>query len=318
MSESRDIAELDPWKRTAVVAVTHHSAAVIGACLESIRRAAQVIVVDNASDDDTCAIVERTAPEADIIRNSVGVGYGNGVNQGLERVRTEFTLLASPDAALRPGALEALVAAADRYREAAMLGPTIVNPDGSVELSHDVMLFDRRHFGKRTHETPPDGDCCAEYLSGAVTLVRMAALRDVGFFDPQLFLYYEDDDLCYRLRRAGYSLVLVASAVAEHVGGGSVRPGVGTHWEKFWHMAWSRLYFEEKYRGTAAMRRLAATHLLRFAPKALGYGFILNWKKALRDAARTCGTASYIAGIRASKTVPRARPLLQGPHETFR
>ncbi len=302
----------DPWRRVAALTVTHHSAAVIGACLESIRRAAQVIVIDNASDDDTCAIVERVAPGAELVRNPVGVGFGNAMNQGLERVRTEFALLANPDSVLAPGAVEALVAAADRYADAAMIGPTIVNAHGSVELSHDVALFERGRYGKRTREAPPEGDCCAEFLSGAVLFARVAALREVGGFDPHLFLYYDDDDLCLRLRRAGYSLVLAPSAVAEHVGGGSVRPSAGHTWEKFWHMAWSRLYIEEKYRGGAAMRRVAAGHLARFGLKAIGYGLVLNRAKAWRDAARVCGTAGYLMGVRASKTVPRGRPLIQG------
>ncbi len=297
--------------RVAVVTVTHHSAAVIGACLESVRGTAQIIVVDNASDDDSLAIVARVAPDAEIIRNAVGVGYGNGANQGLARVRAEFALLANADSVLKPGALDALVAAARRYPGAAMFAPTIVNTDGSVELSHDVPIFDRRRYGDRAGEAPPEGDCCAESLSGAVVLVRMAALGEVGFFDPNLFLYYDDDDMCLRLRRAGYGLVLVPSAVAEHAGGGSVRPSPGYYWEKFWHMAWSRLYIEEKYQGRAMMRRVAAAHLLRFGLKALGYALVLNRAKARRDAARFSGTAAYLAGVRASKTVPRERPLLQ-------
>ncbi len=301
----------DAWQRVAVVTVTHHSTAVIGSCLESVRRAAQIIVVDNASDDDTCAIVERVAPNAEVIRNVEGVGYGNGANQGLERVRVEFALLANPDSVMTPGAVEALVEAADRYADAALLGPTIVNRVGSVALSHDVSMFERRGYGSRAGEAPPEGACCAEFLSGAVVLARMAALREVGFFDPQLFLYYDDDDICLRLRRAGYSLVLVPEAVAEHVGGGSVRPSAGHDWERFWHMAWSRLYIEEKYHGGASMRRVAAAQLVRFGLKALGYTLVLNRRKAWRDAARACGTASYLVRIRASKTVPRGHPLVQ-------
>ena len=311
--DGRPMPAADPWTRVAVVTVTHHSAAVIGACLESVRGAARLIVVDNASDDDTRAIAARAAPEADIVHNAVGVGYGNGANQGLARVACEFALLVNPDSVLRPGALEALVAAADRYPGAAMFGPTILNADGTVEPSHDVPLFDRRRYGKRAAEPPPEGDCCAAYLSGAVNLVRMAALREVGVFDPHLFLYYDDDDMCMRLRRAGYGLVLVPSAVAGHRGGGSVRPSAGYHWEKFWHMAWSRLYMEEKYRSPAAMRRLAAARIPRFALKAIAYGAILNRAKARRDAARACGSAAYLVGLRASKTVPRGRPRWGSP-----
>ncbi len=292
--------------RVAAVIVTHHSAAVIGPCLDSIRGVGELIVVDNASDDETRDIVAREAPAVEIIHNRIGVGYGNGANQGLARITREFALMVNPDSVLRPGAIAELLAAADRYPDAAMFGPLLYKPSGEVELSHDVSLFDRRRFGKRHGESPPQGDCCAASLSGAVVLLRMAALKEVGFFDSNLFLYYDDDDMCMRLRTAGHGLVLVPSAGAEHRGAGSVRPSAGYYWEKFWHMAWSRLYIEEKYHGLAAGRRMAAANAVHYALKSLGHGLTLNHRKAWRDAARTCGALAYLVGIPALRD--RLRP----------
>lgn len=83
----------------------------------------------------------------------------------------------------------------------------------------------------------------------------------------------DDDDMCMRMAAAGHCPVLVPSAVAERRGGGSVRPSAGYYWEKFWHMAWSRLYIEEKYHGAAAMRLANA---LTYALKAVGHGLTLN------------------------------------------
>ncbi|MCH7799019.1 MAG: glycosyltransferase family 2 protein [Planctomycetes bacterium] len=283
--------------RVAVVIVTHHSAAVIGACLDSVRDVDQLIVVDNASDDETRQIVAQKAPAAEVLHNAVGVGYGNGANQGLARVACEFALMVNPDSVLRPDAIAELLAAAERYPEAAMFGPTLLKPSGEVELSHDVSLFERRRYGKRDGESPPVGDCSAASLSGAVVLLRMAALKQVGFFDSNLFLYYDDDDMCMRLGAAGYGLVLAPAAVAEHRGAGSVRPSPGYYWEKFWHMAWSRLYMEEKYHGPAAMRRMALGNGLRYAAKTIAHTVTLNRHKAWRDAARTSGAIAYLAGV---------------------
>ncbi len=205
-------------------------------------------------------------------------------------------------------ALARLVEAADAYPDGALFGPTVIGPDGDVELSHDVGLFDRRNYGRRDGEPVPDAPCCAEFLSGAVTLLRLSAYRDVGPFDPRLFLYYEDDDFCLRLGQAGHSLILVPDAVVSHVGGGSVRPSAHYYWEKYWHMAWSRLYIEEKYRGRPARQRAARANLLRFAGKTLGNTVSLRGAKAWRDLARLCGTAGYMLGIPASTTVREARP----------
>ncbi|NNE83344.1 MAG: glycosyltransferase family 2 protein [Alphaproteobacteria bacterium] len=301
-------ATTDPWQRVSAVVVTHHSAGVIGQCLAPLAKAAKIVVVDNASDDDTLDIVAQTAPDCEIRRNRIGAGYGNGASQGLAEVATEFALLTNPDAVVDDAALARLVDAADAYPDGGLFGPTVIGPDHAVELSHDVGLFDRRAYGDRDNELPPNGPCCAEFLSGAVTLLRMSAYAQVGPFDPRLFLYYEDDDFCMRLRAAGSSLILVPDAVVSHIGGGSVRPSAHYYWEKYWHMAWSRLYIEEKYRGRAARRRTANANLLRFAGKALGNGVTLHRAKAWRDLARLFGTAGYMLGVPASRTVSEARP----------
>ena len=311
-AEPTPASAADAWQRVAVVVVTHHSGAVIAQCLDSLGEAAQLIVVDNASDDDTLDIVRETAPHCTLLKNEIGAGYGNGASQGLAEVDNEFALLVNPDAVFTDTALSALVEAADAYPDAALFGPTVRGAGGKVELSHDVGLFERRDYGRRDDEPPPDGPCCAEFLSGAVTLLRMSAYRVVGAFDPRLFLYYEDDDFCMRLRAAGYSLVLVPDAEVSHIGGGSVRPSAHYYWEKYWHMAWSRLYIEEKYRGRAARQRTAVKHLGRFAAKTIGNSLMLRRAKAWRDLARLFGTAGYMLGVAASRTVDESRPPRDG------
>ncbi len=288
------------WSRVSVVTVTHHSAGVIEGCLRSVAPAARVVVVDNASDDDTREIVTRILPSATLIHNRVGRGFGNGCNQGLEQVDTDYALLLGPDSTIDGASLDLLVAAADAWPTAGLLGPAIIAADGHVEPSHDLGLFERMGAGKRLDSgILPEGPLSAGHLSGAVLLVRMAALRQVGFFDPEIFLYYEDDDLCLRMRAGGWSLVLVPGARASHIGGGSSRPSLWHRWEKFWHLAWSRLHIEAKYRGRNRAIAVGLGTLPRFFAKALGNALILNRPKALRDLARFTGTTAWLLGIRA-------------------
>ena len=159
----------------------------------------------------------------------------------------------------------------------------------------------------------PEGPLCADHLSGAVLLVRMSALRKVGGFDTNIFLYYEDDDLSIRMRQAGYALILVPAARANHVSGSSTRPSLKGHWRKFWHMAWSRLYIEAKYHGRGAAWRVAALHAPRFLGKALGYALLLNGRKGVRDAARFTGTLAWLMGAKATRNAPSPTPLI-GAH----
>ena len=298
----------DPWQRISVVVVTHRSAAVIANCIDSIGSAAEVVVVDNASDDTTLDIVASKSIHATVQSNPINVGFGAGTNQGLRLVTREFALLANPDCQFDTNSIKLLLEAADKYAEAVWLAPRVLNQSGLDELPYDVELFKRPFFPDRKNERIPEGECCAEYLSGALILMRMSAYTKVGPFDEGIFLYYEDDDFCLRLRKLGFALILVPQAVVSHVGGGSVRNSLHYRWQKFWHMAWSRLYLEEKYRGPVARNKIAYPNLVRFTLKALGNAIILNHAKFLRDIARLMGTAAYILKVPASKTTSRARP----------
>jgi GT2 family glycosyltransferase len=284
----------DPWQRLSVIVVAHDSAGVIAPCLTALAPAARVFVVDNASRDDTVAVAARTLATATVIRNPRNLGFGPACNQALALVETDFALVVNPDAVLGPGAVEALIAAADRYPEAALLGPRVATPDGRVEFGRRPVLADRRRGPDGL--PAPAGDCCIDYVAGAVMLLRMAALALTGAFDPAIMLYCEDDDLCYRLRAAGYSLVVVPAATALHASGGSSPPSPALDRFRNWQHAWSRAYVEGKHRGRAAARRLALRHLLRYGTKAIGYALTLRGAKRRRDAARFAGTLAYLRG----------------------
>lgn len=285
--------------RVTVVTVTHYSERVIGECLAHLPPGLPVVITDNASRDSTRTIIQ-AAPNTTLIRNEVGAGFGNAANQGLAQAQDcDFILMVNPDAKLHPDCLDRLLAAAERYPDAAVLAPALRKPSGDWEVSHDVDMFRRAQMESRRIDPEPEGDLCAGYVSGAAMLVRRRALDDVKGFDPAIYLYYEDDDFCIRLQRAGWRLIRVNDAVVDHVGGGSIKRSWDKHWEKFWHMAWSRLYIEKKYNGTAAMLRIALPALLRFGAKAPFYLLSDFREKGLRDAGRFCGTLGFLLGMKA-------------------
>jgi len=289
------------WSRLTVIMVTHHSAAVIGTCADQFRNATDVIVVDNASDDETLDIVRSKLPQARILQNRIGVGYSGAANLAQRHSDREFVLYVNPDSVVGDQAVAALLDKADQYPEAAVICPQNYDGSGDLALVHDVPMFDQRIFPKalrrRDREPAPEGDLCAAFISGAVNLVRVVALREVGGFDENIFLYFEDDDLCMRFRQAGYPLILTQDAAVTHLNAGSVRPSLHYHWEKFWCYGWSRLYIENKHHGVSSALALGIRNLARFGFKALGYVILLRFRKAFRDAARFTGTISYLVGI---------------------
>lgn len=286
---------LDPWTRLTAVTVAYRSAAVIGDCLRSVARARAAVVVDNASDDDSVGAARRTLPGATIVSNAVNQGFGRANNQGVALAETEFALLINPDATMTPGSVEALIAAADANPNAGILAPAILNADGTRIASHNVSLFDQdRIVGKE--RLPPDGDICADFLSGAVMLVRTALFREVGGFDSNIFLYFEDDDLCLKMRRAGHALVQVPTAAAVHQGGLSSPPTPDVLRRKYWHHAWSRLYLETKHRDPASARAWGRRNVRAYTVKALWHKLAGHHDKAWRDRARLDGTRAFLQG----------------------
>ncbi|MBX9749869.1 MAG: glycosyltransferase family 2 protein [Roseococcus sp.] len=235
-----------------VVIVAYHSAALLPACLAAIPEACPVIVVDNASPDDSADVALAARPSARIMRAGKNLGFGPGANLGFAEVTTEFGLLLNADATLEPETIAGLIAAARRYPEAGLLAPEVIAEEGHMQFGHDLPF--RRLRGAVVE---PVGDACCWYVGGSAMFLRMSVLRALGGFDPDIFLYFEDDDLCLRVRAAGHALVHVAGVRVRHLGGASSAPSARlSHWKAF-HQGWSRLHLEAKHRGRASAWRLA-------------------------------------------------------------
>lgn len=226
--------------RVTVVVVTYNSGEEALTALRSARAStipARLVVVDNASADDTADLVERAFPDAVVIRNERNLGFGAGVNVGARLADTEFLFFLNPDARLDPKALEILVAALDERLRAAVVGPLVRNPDGSIQPSRRALPDVRQAAlhglvglvwpgnpgskryllaGVRTDEPRPVG-----WVSGNSMLVRRAAFEAAGGFDEAFFFFVEDVDLCKRLTDAGWTIWFQPRAEVVHAWGTS-------------------------------------------------------------------------------------------------
>ncbi len=187
--------------------------------------------------------------------------------------------------------MSSLLEAAEAFPEAAILAPKLIGTHGSVHESFKRNVFHREANKDRFHL--PDAPCCAEFLSGAVWLMRMEHISRVGFFDPKIFLFYEDDDLCMRTREAGYSLVYVPQSVAYHAMGKSSPADAAMLFFKQKHMMLGRLYLEEKYRGNDAVKRLIRKLTWKNRLRLLGARITFQHRKALYYRARLSGIAAF-------------------------
>jgi N-acetylglucosaminyl-diphospho-decaprenol L-rhamnosyltransferase len=200
-------------------------------------------------------------------------------------------LLTNPDLVYDPGAVAALLDAAGRYPDAGLLAPRIVEPDGRFFWQARSLLSPYLHNSGGAPALP-EGDCCAPFLSGASLLVRRAPFLALGGFDPAIFLFYEDDDLCRRAADAGQALVHVHAAIARHGRGKSTAPGKGRVFRARWHMAWSRAYVSRKW----GLPDPARAQLLQNAPKALGATLIGRRDLAERYGGSAAGALAWLRG----------------------
>ena len=249
------------------IVVAHDSAEVLPDCLAALAaNGVGAIVVDNASQDGSADLALRLG--ARVVRNPLNEGYGRANNIGAAVARAEYLLILNPDLVLERGAAEALLTAAARYPDAGLLAPRTIEADGRVAFQRRSLLapYLRNEAGRPCR---PEGDCCAPFLLGACLLVRRELFLRLGGFDPNVFLFYEDDDLCRRVADAGHALVHVHDAVARHGRGRSSVARPGRVFTVRWHFAWSKAYVSRKYGLPDPSWALLAMNLARTALAAL-------------------------------------------------
>lgn len=224
----------------SVVIINHNHRRVIETCIESLfalpdRATFEVMLIDNTSSDGTAEWVADRFPQVMIRQNKVRRGFAANANAGIDAlVRGRHVLLLNPDVICAAGMLDRLVARLDSHPEAAIAAPQLYYPDGTMQpnvrrfptpaalasraLHIDAVWKNRavRHYlmhGEATVSAKVD------WVTGAVMMVRRAAIDSVGSLDESYFLYWEDLDWCYRMRRAGWSVHRVAEARAIHAQG---------------------------------------------------------------------------------------------------
>ncbi|MEW6612920.1 MAG: glycosyltransferase family 2 protein, partial [Pseudomonadota bacterium] len=221
-------------ERFTVIIVNYNGGAMLLDCVRSALAegvpAAQVIVVDNGSGDDSIPLLTSQVPQAVVIRNPCNAGFARAVNQGLRRVGTDFALLLNNDAQLQPGALAAFARVFAQRPRLAMAGGQLLYADGRRQnsvaaiptLTTEIvpkallkLIQPRRYSGKLESDRP----VAVESVIGACLAVRIAVLAEVGLLDEDFFFYMEETEWCLRARRRGYEICHVPDAKAIHAQG---------------------------------------------------------------------------------------------------
>ncbi|MGR9046979.1 MAG: glycosyltransferase family 2 protein [Gammaproteobacteria bacterium] len=262
-------------KQVSLIIVNYNSAGFLEACVSSaLNQVNEVIVVDNASSDDSVAKLEAafpSEPKIQIIRNRENRGFASACNVGLSRATGSFLFFLNPDCLLEPDSVERLIQALDDYPDAGMVGGMLVNPDGTEQgggrraiptpwrsfvrafgLYRLADRWPRLFFDFHLHRQPiPEFPAEVEAISGACMLVRRAAMNDAGQWDEGYFLHCEDLDFCMTLRNKGWKILFVPDVRVFHDKGGCSRSRpLFVEWHKHrGMMRFYRKFFKRQYPG---------------------------------------------------------------------
>jgi N-acetylglucosaminyl-diphospho-decaprenol L-rhamnosyltransferase len=225
--------------RVAAAIVNFNAGSLLAVCAASLRREGvdQVIVVDNGSTDLSLVGLRAADGDAVVIETGHNLGYGAAVNRAASRAEAEYLLVLNPDAEMKPGSLAPLVAALDGDPELGLVGPRLVNADGTLyptgrrfpsrmdAVGHAFLslVAPRNRFTARYKLLDWDraGARRVDWISGACFLVRQKAWEDLHGFDEGFFMYMEDLDLCWRAWRAGWAVELEPASEVLHLQGAS-------------------------------------------------------------------------------------------------
>lgn len=220
----------------SVVVVTLNALPWVERCLASVA-GYETVVVDHGSTDGTVELVRERFPEARLLEQE-NLGLAAGWNRGLREARGSYFLLLNADAWVVGDAVERLCAFADEHPAAAVVGPRLLNPDGTLQrsvrgfptlwrlateyfflrkLAPRSQVLNAFYAGGFDHDEVRE----AEFVMGACLLVRRKAVEEVGPLDESFFLFSEETDWCYRFRRAGWKVLFFPGAEVVHVGGAS-------------------------------------------------------------------------------------------------
>ena len=294
----------------SVIIVNWNTKALVLQCLESVCRVKgvemEVFVVDNGSMDGSGAAVKEKLPEVNLIGNTLNVGFAKANNQALSRSQGDYLLLLNPDAKVKEGAIERLLSFMHDHSEAGVAGPQLLNLDGSKQnsianfpsLATELLnksllrwLFPLKFPGK---EMDYPGPIEVDSVIGACMMVQRRAIEDVGVLDEDYFLFLEETDWCFQMKKAGWKIYHLPQAEVYHIQGTSAERDKRRARVEYYR---SRYHFFKKNRGgvqwlfllTGLVVRLGVELVLMSAGCLLTLFAVKKWRKKL-------STYAYLAG----------------------
>lgn len=269
----------------SAIVVTYNSAGCVTQCVRSLQAqqgvSLEIVVVDNASADETTAAVRRSGGGVRVIANQDNIGFGRGCNQGFAGCNGRFVFLLNPDARLEgTDALAQLVRAMDRNKRWGIAGMRLLGEDGEVESMGETHYPSEKRAGCDFSHLPGP----LAWVSGACMFIRRETFQEVEGFDPGFFLTSEETDLCLRVRQHGWEVGVVPEVTVRHIGMASEN-GADPYDTWFRRVPGIMRFWSKHYPATET-RRLVQRDWFRASFRREWYGLVSRFSGAGSEAWR--------------------------------
>jgi len=268
----------------SVIIVTYNSEQTIKDCLESVlgsQGEKEIIVVDNNSSDKTVEIVSKFS-KVRFIKNKENFGFGKASNTGARQAKGEFLFFLNPDCQVEKDSIKMLESFLIQNKEIAVVGPKLINENGSLqrEMSpfpdlldqiivllrlHRFKFFSKFVYPNYNYEKTQE----AEHLMGSALMIRRSVFEEVGGFDPNFFLWFEETDLLKRIKEKGYEVVYYPKARVKHLVGQSTKQINFLKKQTIWNR--SLLYYFKKHENFVTILLILPFVLLSYPAALVSY-----------------------------------------------
>ena len=284
---------MDIKNNLTFVIVTYESDKIIDDCLSSIPNNYPIIIIENSGKKNFQEKIEKRYPnvKCEIMEKNEGYCFGN--NLGIKLSKTRLVFILNPDVRLQNGTLEELDRVLNEIKNFTILAPTLANN----ELKEGFGLTKNYGSYKKTLNTTSDF-FEVDYIQGCALLLDKTELKNIGFFDENIFMYFDDIDLCKRIKNLGKKIYVSRKAKIRHLGAKAVNDRFFNEVEfsRNWHLMWSTFYFNKKHHGYFFALKKTYKKLITLIIKFLFFALTFNSIKKKNYLMRFLGLYNSIIG----------------------
>ena len=265
-------------KLTVIILIYEENLNVIYECLKSVKNF-KVIIIDNANNIKRRDKIQKDFKIDKYFLNKKNYGFSKAINIGIKNCSTDYLLILNPDCIISKKSIDILLENLEKYQNCFMTTPTLVNHNNKIE--QNASMFPETCIPKEPINI--HGDICCQSVLAAAMMCRTKEIIKIGLFDENFFLFYEDDDLCKRVRNLKKSIIQIYNAKAIHIHGQgkSIKSSLKKSFIINYNMTFSELYYLYKIGNHQQKLKALSNKIVSYIIKTIMNFLIFRFNKSI-------------------------------------